>query len=203
VFAHFHQHHHRGIEMSTILEWLAGGDLRSDGMADEVAAVVLKNQQLFKEVFEGLVQSDDVIRGRTADVLEKISRTHPEHLKKHVLQLIQIAKEDPVPMVRMHLAMIFGHLAIYEDLVDDLSSILLYMLEDKSVFAKSWAIVSLCIIARKHPRMCDQVMKSVVSLKNDSSIAIRTKVRYATGILTDETKPFPKDWIKSEHLHEL
>jgi hypothetical protein len=36
--------------MNPILEWLSGGDLRSDGMADEVAELVLKNPAMFNEI---------------------------------------------------------------------------------------------------------------------------------------------------------
>jgi HEAT repeat protein len=189
--------------MNPVLEWLSGGDLRSDGMANEVAAVVLRNPQLFEEMYGGLLNSDDLIRGRTADALEKISRSNPEYIKDHVPELIRIAKTDSVAMVRMHLAMIFGHLAIYADFVDELAAILLSMLDDKSVFAKSWAIVSLCIIARKYPEKCEQVTQRVAPLHKDTSIAIRTKVRYALEILTDMNRPFPKGWIKSEHLQDL
>jgi hypothetical protein len=189
--------------MMSILEWLSGGDLRSDGMADEVAEVVLMNPPMFDEIFLGLQEANDVIRARTADALEKISRKEPGYIKEHMPLLMQLAKQDPVAMVRMHLAMIFGHLAIYDELVDDLISVLLYMLEDKSVFAKSWAIVSLCIIARKYPENSEEILGQIVSCQNSSSIAIRTKVRYAIGILTDEQRPFPKGWIKSEHLRGL
>jgi hypothetical protein len=189
--------------MNSILEWLSGGDLRSDGMANEVVDVVLKNPRLFDEVYAGLDEADDVIRARTADALEKISRIETKLLKNHVPRLIQIAREDPVAMVRMHLAMIFGHLAIYEELVDDLSSILLNMLDDESVFAKSWAIVSLCIVARKYREKCELILGEIVSHQNSSSIAIRTKVRKAIRLLTDEGSSFPKGWIKSEHLQEL
>jgi hypothetical protein len=189
--------------MSSILEWLSGGDLRSDGMADEVVDVVLKNPPLFDEVLAGLWESDDVIRARTADALEKIARVKPEYLKDHLAQLIQLAREDPVAMVRMHLAMIFGHLAIYDELLDDLTSVLLYMLEDKSVFTKSWVIVSLCIIARRDPENLERILSQIVTYQNSSSIAIRTKVKYAVEILTDEKRPFPKGWIKSEHVRDL
>ena len=189
--------------MNPILDWLSGGDLRSDGMANEVAAVVLKNQELFGEVYAGLGEDDDVIRGRTADALEKISRSKPELLKDRLPQILQRAEEDPVPMVRIHLAMMLGHLAICEELIEDLTLALLSMLADSSVFAKSWAIVSLCIIARKYPKKRDQILRNISRFQQDGSIAIRTKVRYAIDVLTDEAKPFPKGWIKSEHLREI
>jgi len=189
--------------MNPILDWLSGDDLRSDGMADEVVSVVLRNPQLFDEVYGGLLHTNNVIRGRTADALEKISRSKPQYLKDHVTELIRVAKSDSVAMVRMHLAMIFGHMAIYADLVEELVAILLFMLDDKSVFAKSWAIVSLCILARKYPEEGDQILQRIAPLHADKSIAIRTKVRYAREVLTDTRKTFPKGWIKSEHLRNI
>ena len=66
--------------MNEILQWLAGGDLRSDGMANEAAEVILENPELIEELFEGLSSADEVVRGRTADALEKVGRTKPAFL---------------------------------------------------------------------------------------------------------------------------
>jgi hypothetical protein len=189
--------------MNQILEWLSGGDLRSDGMSNEAAEFVLKNPQMFEELFEGLYVTDDVVRGRTADALEKIARTIPDKMVDRLPELIKIAKEDPVPMVKMHLAMIFGHLAIYEEKVSDLVSALLYLLDDESVFTRSWVIVSLCIIGRKYPEECGQILERIEPIQRDRSIAMRTKARKAVGLLTNNKVPFPKGWIKSEHLQGL
>jgi HEAT repeat protein len=189
--------------MNPVLDWLSGGDLRSDGMANEVAEVVLKNPDLLDEVIMGLEDSDDVIRGRTADALEKIARVKPDLLVEHLPRLLQVITEDPIPMVKMHLAMIMGHLAIYQEHVESLTECLFNLLEDESVFARSWAIVSLCIFARKYPHLQSQIVGSVAAYSQDHSIAIRTKVRKALELLTNEGAPFPKGWIKSEHLKEL
>ena len=43
--------------MNQVLSWLSGGDLRSDGMANEVADFVLENPTAFEDLFAGL--SDD------------------------------------------------------------------------------------------------------------------------------------------------
>ena len=60
--------------MNQLLEWLSGGDLRSDGIPSEVADLVLEQLHLIPDLLEGLEKSEDVIRGRTADALEKVAR---------------------------------------------------------------------------------------------------------------------------------
>lgn len=186
--------------MNQILEWLSGGDLRSDGLANEAAEVVLKNPQLFDDLYAGLSERDDVIRGRAADALEKVSRERPDLVVKHLGELVDLARTDQVVMVKMHLAMIFGHLAVFTEHVDVLHSALFDLMEDDSVFAKSWAIVSLCIIGRKYPQERARIVSRISQLQGDSSVAIRSKVRNALNILTNESAPFPKGWIKSEKL---
>ena len=189
--------------MGQILDWLSGGDLRSDGMSNEVADFVFKNPELFDELFEGLSVSDDVVRGRTADALEKVSRVRPDLIIDRLPKLLQVAEEDHVPMVKMHLAMIFGHLAMYEERLRQLISTLQYLLDDGSVFTRSWAVVSLCIIGRKYPQERKQILERIEPIQRDQSIAMRTKARKAIDLLTIKNLPFPKGWIKSEHLQEL
>lgn len=189
--------------MNQILAWLAGGDLRSDGLANEAAQAVLQNPHLFDDLYQGLSAPDDVIRGRAADALEKVAREKPDLLVEHLPQLVQLSQSDPVPMVKMHLAMIFGHLSIYPQHVSELRTALFELLEDESVFAKSWAIASLCILGRKFPVESQAITRSIAPLKADPSVAVRSKVRNALTILSLPTAPFPKGWIKSEHLKDL
>lgn len=189
--------------MNQILEWLAGSDLRSDGMSNEVAEFVLKNPDILGDLLEGLMERDDVIRGRTADALEKVARRVPEWMHPHLPLLIEMAQEDCVAMVKMHLAMIFGHLASYGESVEEIISVLDEMLDEKKVFAKSWAISSLCIYARLYPQERDRIVDRIAPLQNDKSIAIRTRVRKAMVVLTDENAPFPKGWVKAEGMRYL
>ncbi|UCF59669.1 MAG: hypothetical protein JSV37_07820 [Anaerolineaceae bacterium] len=189
--------------MGQILEWLSEGDLRSDGMSNEAADLVLKNPELFDDLFEGLSVSDDVVRGRTADALEKIARARPDLLIDRLPKLLQVAEGDHVAMVKMHLAMIFGHLAMYEERLLELVSILLDLLDDGSVFTRSWAVVSLCIIGRKYPEEGHHILERIEPILKDRSIAMRTKARKAVDLLTNKDATFPKGWIKSEHLQGL
>jgi HEAT repeat protein len=186
--------------MNQVLTWLSGGDLRSDGMANEVADFVLDNPAAFEDLYAGLSETDDVVRGRAADAIEKISRSKPDLLRDHLLEITNLSRDEKVPLVKMHLAMIFGHLAVFPELTEQLRLPLSSLLDDESVFTRSWAIVSLCIIARKYPEECQGVIELLVPLQADGSIAIRSRVKKAINLLTDFNAQFPKGWIKSEHL---
>ncbi len=190
-------------EKNQILTWLSGGDLRSDGMANEAARVVLDNPAIIDDLMAGLSESDDVIRARTADALEKVAREMPDLLKGYLQQLIDLAETEQVPAVKMHLAMIFGHLAVYEEMLEQLILVLYYLLEDESVFTRSWAIASLCIIGKKYPIENQRILNKLSQLQSDPSVAIRSRIAKAVVLLTNPEKEFPKGWIKSVHLQDI
>lgn len=189
--------------MNQLLEWLKVGDLTSDGAANEVVRFVRADLRLLDDLIEGLTVVEEVVRGHTADALEKLARSYPEHLLHYLPLLIRTAKEDPIPMVRWHMAMILGHLSMFSEYVEEMVAVLTELLHDKSTFTISWAIVSLCILARQYPQILDRIVNAIAPLKNSSSIAIRSKVRKALAILIDEHALFPKGWVKSSHLASL
>jgi hypothetical protein len=186
-----------------LLGWLSGGDLRSDGLAAEVAAKVLENPALFDDLVEGLDHPDDVVRGRTADALEKVARLRPEQVNKFTEKFMESAMRDPVPMVRWHLAMVLGDLAIYPENIDQIYLNLVSMLADDSVFVRSWVITSLTIIGRLYPARRERIVRLLAPLAKDKSVAIRTRTRKAMDTLTNETQAMPEGWVKAAHLKHL
>jgi hypothetical protein len=186
--------------MNTILEWLEGGDQRSDGAASQAADAVLENKQLMPNLAEGLDHPDDLIRGRTMDAFEKIARSRPEWVLAYFPKILELLQKDTVMMVKMHAAMTLGHLAVFKETIPLAAPALLDELDDPSVFTKSWVIVSLCIIARKYPNWHAEILTRIHVLRNDPSVAIRSRVRNALEILMNERLPLPRGWIKSEKI---
>jgi hypothetical protein len=180
-----------------ILEWLEGGSLRSDGMANEVVSFVLRNPEALSELVLGLSDERKVVRGRAADVLEKLARELPERFLEYLPVLLRSSKEDPVPMVRWHLAMLLGYLIEDQKHVIPIQSTLITLLRDPSVFVISWAIVSLCLIGRRYPDCKEDILQEIVSLKDSPSAAIRTKVRMGMELFSNDHRSFPDGWVKS------
>ena len=186
--------------MARLVDWLEGGDLRSDGAANQAAQAVLQNEALVADLAEGLSHEDAVVRGRTLDALEKIARTRPELVHPYLSQVIALMRTEDTMLARMHAAMLFGDMAIYEEEIVSMLPVLLGMLNDSTAFTKSWAISSLCIIARKYPQYHSEIAGRVQRLENDPGRAIQTRAGKAMALLSDPAQPFPKGWIKSTKL---
>jgi len=182
--------------MNELIQILSGGSLISDGRANEVADRVLANPELFDQLEEGLSESDPVIRARTAHAVERISRTHPEMLTGLLPKFIEMAIHDPVPMVKWHLAMIFGNLPLSAESVDEIILVLFRMLEDASIFVKSWAMVSLTVLGRQHTSFRKVIADHIRPLQKDRSVAIQSKAIKAVKILENDAELIPAGWIK-------
>lgn len=186
--------------MNQLLEWLKGGDLRSDGLSQEVVRFVLKQPELLPDLLQGLLDEDEVIRGRAADAIEHLAREIPHKLIRHQTLLSGAMVNDPTPMVRWHLAMVLGHMALDWDEPEQACRLLMDCLSDRSVFVTSWAIVSLCVYARLFPALQERNITQVANLSGSPSVAIRSKVRKATQILRDHQVPIPRGWVKSSKI---
>jgi HEAT repeat protein len=158
---------------------------------------VIKNSKPFYLLAEGLMESDDVIRARTTHALEKISRSNPNMLRELIPKLIHSCENDKIPMVKWHIAMILGNVYSTTTESDLVIRTLSTLLKDDSVFVRSWAIVSLCLIGRNNIRQRDRIMDSIKALQKDKSIAIRTKVKKTLDVLESEDEPIPAGWLKS------
>ena len=186
--------------MNDLLAWLEGGDLRSDGASNQAAEAVLKNEGLMSDLTEGLSAPDEIVRGRSMDAIEKVARTRPDLVLPVLANILVLLQTEKTLLARMHAAMLFGHLALYEEVIPQVLPVLLNMLNEGSVVTQSWAITSLCIIARKYPQCHAQIANRIHQLCDVPSAALRTRVRYALEVLGDNCKSFPKGWIKSTKL---
>jgi hypothetical protein len=186
--------------MNDLLAWLESGDLRSDGASNQAAEAVLKNETLMPDLAEGLSAPDEIVRGRSMDAIEKVARTRPDLVLPVLSNILNLIQTEKTLLARMHAAMLFGHLALYEEVIPQVLPVLLKMLDEDSVFTQSWAITSLCIIARKYPPHQAQIADRINRLRDNPSAALRTRVRKALEVLSGNRKPFPKGWIKSPKL---
>ncbi|MGA3056033.1 MAG: hypothetical protein ABSD63_17635 [Candidatus Korobacteraceae bacterium] len=66
-----------------ILALLEGGDRRTIGRADEVAAMVADDLELFPKLIAGLWLAEAVVRTRAADAVEKVKRERGELLQPY------------------------------------------------------------------------------------------------------------------------
>jgi HEAT repeat protein len=183
------------VEKNKLLSKLEGGDLRSDGRSNEVVEEVLSDLSLIPGLIRGLEVEDDVVRGRTADSLEKVARTHHKLIVPYLPLLLRKAKEDKIYMVRFHLAMLLGYLEVEEETKNEIIKTLFYLLKDDSVFVVSWSIVSLTIIGLENIESRNLFIEKIKPLLSSNSIAVRRKAENAIAVL-EERLTLPKGWAK-------
>nr|MDO8099196.1 hypothetical protein [Candidatus Njordarchaeota archaeon] len=189
--------------MNELLERLTGGNLASEGRTNEVAEDVIRDPSLLPKLVEWLSESDDLIRARTAHAFERISRTSPDLLHPLASQFIKLALTEKVPMVKWHLAITFGNAKFPEKESDIVLVAFFHLLEDESVFVKSWAMVSLVFWGRRIRSKRREIAARIKAFQDDRCTAIRTRVAEALRVLENDNEPIPSGWIKTGNPKRL
>lgn len=189
--------------MSDLARWLSTEDLRSDGAANQVVEVVRRNPGLLSDLIDALSSSHPATRGHAADALEKLGRGRASDLRRYLSIFLRALRNDEVPMVRWHMAMLLGHLSTEPRLVPRLVPALARATRDSSVFVQSWAVTSLCLIARHVPSRAGSIARTIAPLTRSSSVALRARARRALSLIASPTAPFPRGWIKTQALRHL
>ncbi len=181
--------------MNSLLELLKEGDLRSDGRANEVALKVIKNPELFDLLWEGLFEADKVVRGRTAHALEKVSRNKNVLFSNLADKIMYKALNDDIPMVKWHLAMLISNLKLSTSETSRAISTLLKLLDDPSIFVKTWSIYTLTILAMENPEKTQLIREKIAAHKHHKSVAVQNRVSKSLEVL-DDGVDLPKWWSK-------
>nr|WP_294949274.1 hypothetical protein [uncultured Mucilaginibacter sp.] len=95
-------------------EFLSGGDLRSIGNSDWLAAHI-KTQSKFDELFNLLAHRNRLIAMRAADAVEKITVSHPQFLNRHKNKIFELCAISVNKELKWHLALLMPRLPIDGD----------------------------------------------------------------------------------------
>jgi hypothetical protein len=130
-----------------ILGLLEGGDRRTIGRADQVAAMVSKDPKMFPELIAGLWSGDPLVRMRAADASEKVTRTNRELLQPYKKELLGLMAETQEQELRWHLAAMIPRLPLNIRERQLAVTLLNGYLEDRSSIVKTSALQGLAELA--------------------------------------------------------
>ena len=182
--------------MQDFERWLGEGDLTSDGRTDEIVTIVLNTPEAIGDLMDCLESQNPVVRAHTADALEKIGREKPEIFLPFIHRLLIAAEKDPLDTVQWHLAMLFGHLVLFEELIDPLTAALIEDLNKGGGFTKSWAMASLCVIGRLYPDYQGRIVGEISRFQTSSMPSVRKRAEKAMEILL-KGGTIPENWVKN------
>jgi len=160
-----------------ILALLTGGDRRSIGRAEQVAAIVSKNPALFPDLIAGLRNEDLLVRMRAADAAEKVSRTTPELLQPHKDELLALMAETQQQELQWHLAAMVPRLSLSAAERQSAASLLNRYLEAPSSIVKTSALQGLADLARGDPAIRDIAIKVLRKAGRNGTPAMKARSR--------------------------
>ncbi|MBW2609342.1 MAG: hypothetical protein JRC68_03235 [Deltaproteobacteria bacterium] len=161
--------------MKNILDKLQGGDLRSIGRADEVVSDIQKNPSLFKEVFGGLYKHDPIIRMRSADVIEKVTKENPGLLSGYEQKIINELSQIKQQEVCWHIALILPRLQSAVQQEEEIVKILKGYLSHKSKIVNVNAMEALVELADRNDNLKQDVERIIKSKVATGSPAIKAR----------------------------
>jgi hypothetical protein len=160
-----------------ILGFLEGGDRRSIGRADQVAAAVSKNQALFPALMRGWWSENPLVRMRAADATEKITRKNPHLLQSYRRELLGLMAESKEQELRWHLAAIAPRLRLSCEERRLVYSLLISYLADRSSIVKTCALQALADLATDDPNILDGVIEILRQSTRNGTPAMRARSR--------------------------
>ena len=160
-----------------ILTLLEGGDRRTIGRSDQVAAIVSKDRSLFPNLIAGLWSEDPLVRMRAADAAEKVTREHGELLQPHKKELLGLMAETTEQELRWHLAAMVPRLVLTAKERQLAISRLTGYLEDRSSIVKTFALQGLADFALHDPSIRPTVIETLHQASRTGTPAMRARSR--------------------------
>ena len=160
-----------------VLILLTGGDRRSIGRADAVAATVLKQPALFSELIAGLWDPDPLVRMRAADAAEKVSLKQPDLLRRFKAELMGLLAETKEQEIRWHLAQMIPRLPLTRQECACAASLLRGYLDDRSSIVKTFAMQALVYLAGLDATLLPDTIELLHQLTRSGTPAMRARGR--------------------------
>lgn len=159
-------------------ELFAGSDLRSLGSSGKIISQITSNES-FDELFELLLDFDRAIAMKSIDVVEKITKTHPEFLEKHKSTILNLITANKNIEFKWHLALLVVRLPLNNLEFDSVWQILCnwFCNSKESKIVRVNALQGLFDLSKSHPDKLTELKKytSKISLENVASLNARIR----------------------------
>lgn len=157
-----------------IRELLSGGDLRSVGRVDEVVEFVGNDPGRFSELMTGLTDARPIVRMRSADAMEKVTRRHPELLQAHQASLFEQLQIATQQEVRWHLAQLMPRMTWTEEEASGIVHVLTGWIDTESSVIVN-ALQAMFDLSAVHPRFRDELKALLESQRETGSPAVKSR----------------------------
>ena len=161
----------------TLREMLTPGKRLDCGRAGEVAALLLKNPRMTRQVVECLWEEDAGVANRAADALERASCRRPEILRQWKDALLDRMLDAGENKLRWNLALMISRTPLSESETARAAAVLRSWLDDKSSIVKTSAMHGLAGLTRWDKSILPEVLDTLRVLSRSGTPAMRARGR--------------------------
>lgn len=164
--------------MKNLEKLLSGGDLRSIGKSNTIAAGI-KKQAEFDELFQYLFHEDRLMKMRAADAVEKITAVHPGYLAGHKKELFKLLNTEAGIELQWHLAQLITRV----DLTVKETERIWAKLSDRALNKNQSRIVrvnslqSLFDLSNRYPALQNKLTTIINKLEEEQIPSISARIR--------------------------
>jgi len=156
---------------------LAGGDRRSIGRSNQVAALVREHPERFGELIRCLWSNDPIVRLRAADAAEKASAEQHTFLAPFKTELLGLLVEADQQEMRWHLAQMIPRLPLNPTDRRRAIVTLRLFLTDNSSIVKTCAMQALADLAGPGARSRSEIAVLIEELVRKGTPAMKARGR--------------------------
>jgi hypothetical protein len=160
-----------------IAERLSGGSRRSLGAVEDVISLVLRDTTKFTELFDAMLDEDEIVRMRASDAVEKLSRNRPDLLAPCRKRLIDEVGEIDQPEVRWHVAQMLSRVKLDPKERARAVALLQRYLQAKNVFLVLAAIETLVDFSRDDRHLRKRVTPIVERMAAKGTPAMKARAK--------------------------
>ena len=173
--------------MHPLLQQLTGGDRRSIGASNAVAAQVLAAPELLAVLFQGMRSDDPLLRMRCADAAEKVTAQQPDWLLPYKALLLGELLEVAQAEVRWHVVPMLVRLPLTDAEVATVYARLLAFCNARSSILKTLSMQALADLALQHPHLLADTLRHLRELTVTGTPAMRARGRMLLASLSKVT----------------
>jgi len=174
--------------MKNLISMLKGGDRRSIGRVNEVVRTVIKEPERFRELVDGLLTDDEVVRMRCADTIEKVAQARPDWLKPHTNFFLEEAAGHSQQEIRWHMAQIMPLLPLTPPQRAHAIQLLMGYLEDTSGIVRVNAMQALAEFSRHDAQLGKRIVPLIKTIMKNGTQAVRARGRRLLAQLEAERR---------------
>jgi hypothetical protein len=157
---------------------LSGGDRRSIGRSNEVAAVVLAHRRRFPELMDCLWNDNALVRMRAADAVEKASAREPDLLAPFKAELLGLLAEAEQQELLWHLAQVVPRLGLTPRERARAAGVFRSFLNHRSSLVKASGLQALADLSRHDDQLRREVLERIEEALRKGTAAMKARGRH-------------------------